>query len=475
MVFSSLLFVFFFLPLCMLVYISVDGLKKKNYVLILFSLLFYMWTTPKYLILLIGMTAWNYLFARIIDNHFDSWIAKPALIIDCGGSLLLLGYFKYTGFFCGITNHMFGVPKVIPEIVLPIGISFYTFQLISYVVDVYWGDVRATKRFSTLLLYSSMFTQCIAGPIVRYKDVAREIYRRKTSTKEVAEGVNRFAVGLAKKTILANTCAQLVDKLMPESTLSETAVAALWLGALFYMFQIYFDFSAYSDMAIGMGLMMGFHFKENFDYPYISGSVSEFWRRWHISLGTFFRDYVYIPLGGSRCSLPRIIWNLFVVWALTGLWHGASWNFVCWGLYYFIFLMIERIFFQGKLEQRGGIGIHIYTLIVIYFGWILFKWTDASMLMTVGKGMLGLNQNALWSFETGTILLNHIFFILLCILAVTPVFKIIHTKLGQMMGKKELLGPIYQGFEIIYPAGLVILSMMALVGNSYNPFMYFQF
>ena len=278
--------------------------------------------------------------------------------------LLVLGIFKYTGFLMGNLQSLFGWPEVIPQIVLPIGISFYTFQLISYVVDVYRGEVRAQKKYWILLLYASLFHQCIAGPIVRYRDVAQDLAKRQVHAEEVSRGISRFTVGLAKKAVLANSVAVLADRWLPMTTegLAKIPTAGLWLGGLCYMLQIYLDFSAYSDMAIGMGLMCGFHYKENFNYPYIASSVTDFWRRWHISLSTFFRDYVYIPLGGNRRGKGRQLLNLFIVWGLTGLWHGASWNYVLWGLYFFLFLVIEKFLLGEKQQRIPAVLRHLFLL-----------------------------------------------------------------------------------------------------------------
>ena len=479
MVFSSLLFVYLFLPLCILVYKLTDGLDNKNTVLIIFSLIFYSWTGPKYLLLLLAMVFINWM-AGLLMAGGKRYPArrKTGLWLALIGSLGLLGFFKYTGFFLGTLQSLTGFPGKVPEIVLPIGISFYTFQLLSYSLDVYRGDVRAQRSYKVLLLYASLFHQCIAGPIVRYRDVENEILGRRVSLRDTSEGINRFTVGLAKKTLLANTCATVADRLIPESTaLDKRPALALWVGMLMYMFQIYLDFSAYSDMAIGMGKMVGFHYRENFDYPYMSRSVSEFWRRWHISLGSFFRDYVYIPLGGNRKGEGRTIVNLFVVWALTGLWHGASWNFVLWGLYFFVFIALEKLFLRKPLENMPAFFSHLYLLVVVFFGWILFKFQDLSQGFTLFKGLFGLNGNALLTGETRTVLLNYVFFIVLAIVAVTPLGKTLMQKFEQKAqdGSSMALLRVDGIVRIVLPLLLLLLSTMALVGNSYNPFLYFQF
>lgn len=487
MVFSSLLFVYAFLPLCLIAYGVARNIKAKNIVLLIFSLIFYTWGEPVYVLLLLSMTFCDWLFALGIEKSGDSGKKrKILLILTCIVNLGLIGVFKYTGFVLTNVQSIFGVPEVIPKIILPIGISFYTFQLLSYVIDVYRKEVPAQKNFFWLLLYSSLFHQCIAGPIVRYKDVQREITDRKPLPQEITAGIMRFTTGLAKKALLANNCGTLADTLLvadtliaatPEAALTELSsrsVAGLWLGVLFYMLQIYLDFSAYSDMAIGMGMMMGFHFKENFQYPYTAKSVTDFWRRWHISLGSFFRDYVYIPLGGNRKGKIRTYFNILVVWLLTGLWHGASWNFVLWGLFFCIFLIIEKIGLLKILNKIPAIFSHIYLLIVVYFGWILFRFSDFRFIPVVLKGMFGANGNPLTDFETKTTLMGNIFFIVVALIAVTPLVKTIFAKLKPNK-ERRLLHVTYTLGETVLPLVLLLLSTLALVGDKYNPFLYFQF
>ena len=413
-----------------------------------------------------------------IHRFLESLLLKRlCLILGVGLSLALLGYFKYAGFFLENLQKITGFPEAIPEIVLPIGISFYTFQLISYVVDVYWGNVRPQRRYWLILLYCSLFHQCIAGPIVRYKDVAREIEHRKPRIPEIGRGINRFTIGLVKKAVFANSCAEIADMMLPEGIMNFTSVPALglWLGALMYMLQIYLDFSAYSDMAIGMGLMVGFHYKENFNYPYISNTVTEFWRRWHISLSSFFRDYVYIPLGGNRKGSRRTIINLFIVWALTGLWHGSSWNFVFWGLYYFIFLVLEKKVLLKKLEKLPGFIGHIYAMAVVYFGWIIFKFTDLSYLGHMLKGMFGLNHNGFVNLEVVMTFKNNIFFIIVAVIACTPLAKELYKWMCRKCKTVVIFKYLRRIIEIAGPVLLLLVATMALVGNSYNPFLYFQF
>ncbi len=486
MVFSSLLFIYAFLPLCMLIYAIPKGIKPKNVILLTFSLIFYAWGEPVYVCLLVFMAFADFLIARLMDKSESAKKRKALLVTACIINLGLIGVFKYTGFLLSNIQGVFGVPQIIPEILLPIGISFYTFQLLSYVVDVYRKEVPAQKNFFWLLLYASLFHQCIAGPIVRYKDVDFEILNRKVQHSDVARGIMRFSVGLAKKVLIANTCGSLCDTLLvadsfitasPAEALAELtgkSALALWFGMLFYMLQIYLDFSAYSDMAIGMGLMVGFHYKENFNYPYTAKSVTDFWRRWHISLSSFFRDYVYIPLGGNRKGNARTYFNLFIVWLLTGLWHGASWNFVLWGLFFFVFLSIEKLFLLKVINKIPSFFSRMYLLTVVFLGWILFKFSSFEFIPVILKGLFTQNNNAFSDFETQTLLTSNIFFIIVAIIAVTPIVKTIGTKLKEKNSTKLSIFAT-QVFEVIIPLVLLFLSTVSLVGDGYNPFLYFQF
>lgn len=477
MVFSSMLFVFLFLSANLLSQLLLKTTRAKNISMLVFSVVFYSWSGPKYLLLLLGMVLICYVGAILIEKRQEKNEKKVCMMITVALCLIILGIFKYTGFFLGNVQALFGVPKVIPEIVLPIGISFYTFQLVSYVVDVYRGEVPAQKQYWMLLLYASLFHQCIAGPIVRYQDVCEDIENRKTSLQEISNGISRFTIGLAKKAILANGCAVIADGFFDVATPELAALPALgvMLGALAYMLQIYLDFSAYSDMAIGMGLMCGFHYKENFNYPYMADSAGEFWRRWHISLSTFFRDYVYIPLGGNRCTVKRQMVNLFVVWFLTGMWHGASWNFIFWGLYYLVFQVLERFVLKEKFTNLPSPVKHIYLLVVAYVGWIIFKFTDLSQLGLVLKGLVGLNGNGFTNVSVNLTLKNNIFFLIFAVISVTPVGKTLRLMLKNLSRRGG--GWFYANgvWELIHPVLFLVLSAMALVGNSYNPFLYFQF
>lgn len=476
MVFSSLLFVFLFLTANLISQIILKSPRAKNIAMLVFSLIFYSWSGPRYLILLVGMVFICWMGARRIEKT-QKKERKKTLVITIALCLIILGFFKYTGFFLSNFQGIFGVPEVIPTIVLPIGISFYTFQLISYVVDVYRGEVPAQQKYWMLLLYASLFHQCIAGPIVRYQDINEDIIRRRATPAEISRGVSRFTIGLAKKAILANGCAVIADTFFEVGAEELAAVPALGilLAAFAFTLQIYLDFSAYSDMAIGMGLMCGFHYKENFNYPYMSRSIGEFWRRWHISLGSFFRDYVYIPLGGNRCSLRRQLLNLFVVWFLTGLWHGASWNFVLWGLYFGVFIGIERFLLADVLKKiPGGLkGLGVFVLVL--FSWIIFKFTDFHMLGIAIKGLFGLNGNGFTSVDVGLTFKNNLFFLLFAAIASTPLGKNLRNILGNLSRQNTVFFYVNAVWEAAHPVFLLLLSAMALAGNSYNPFLYFQF
>lgn len=482
MVFASLNFLLVFFPICMTAYFFAKDIKQKNAVLLAFSLVFYAWGEPVYVLLLLLMSFCDWFLALLIEKYRSS--KKLLLIVACVINLGIIGVFKYGKFTLLNLQGLTGVPKTIPNIILPIGISFYTFQLLSYVIDVYRGDVKAQKKFGIVLLYASLFHQCIAGPIVRYKDVEAQLLSRKPSVKSIHEGINRFCVGLAKKAVVANMCGKLFESFVvsdslvnsPEaiSVIANKSAVSLWLGVLMFSMQIYLDFSAYSDMAIGMGKMIGLDYKENFDYPYLSRSVSEFWRRWHISLGTFFRDYVYFPLGGSRKGSGRTVLNLFVVWALTGLWHGASWNYVLWGLYFFVFIAIEKLFL-GKALKKLPVLSNIYLLLIVYFGWVLFKFENMSVMTSVLKGMFCLNKNAVTDFETATVLKSNLIFILIAVIACTPLVSKISNAVRFSSKEKRNFSTFYSVCSVVLPPVLIILSLINIVGSSYNPFLYFQF
>ena len=473
MVFSSLVFLFLFLTIHLAVYHLVNP-KYRNVVLLVSSLIFYSWGGPRYLVLLMGNTLASWIFALLIHRSDTQAKRKLWLVAECVVLLGVLGIFKYLGFFCENLQALFGVPELIPEIVLPIGISFYTFQLISYVVDVYRGEIEPQPSYWKLLLYSSLFHQCIAGPIVRYQTVAQDIDERHPTKTDIYYGVRRFCIGLAKKAVLAYSCAAVADTLLPigEAGLATQSTTGYWVGMLFFMFKIYLDFSAYSDMAIGMGRMVGFHYLENFNYPYEAKSIREFWRRWHISLSSFFRDYVYIPLGGSRCSSAKYVRNIFIVWFLTGMWHGASWNYILWGLYFAVFLLLEKFVIKDRMPAVAG---HIYALVVVYFGWVLFKFENFAELGMVLAGMFGFAGGGFTGLEVQTLFLQNIFLIIFCIIACTSLGKRLHGMLFQAAKTNNVALMVYSVTEAITPVLLLIVAIAALAGASYNPFIYFQF
>lgn len=482
MVFSSLVFLCVFFPLQMLLYTFARGIEAKNTVLILFSLVFYAWGEPFYIVLLLFMAFADWAISQLIYRYRGTGKSKAFLVLGCVIDLGLLAFFKYTMFLLNETHDWFGFPSVVPQIALPIGISFYTFQLLSYMVDVYRQEVPAQPKFRRLLLYVSLFHQCIAGPIVRYQDVAEQILCRHVDSEDMRNGINRFVPGLAKKVLLANVCGQiasrtilsgaLADRASNMATLESASALALWLGCFAYALQIYLDFSAYSDMAIGMGLMVGFRYKENFNYPYLANSITDFWRRWHMSLSSFFRDYVYIPLGGNRKGKARQALNLLIVWFLTGMWHGAGWNFILWGLYYFVFLALEKFLIPG-LQRLPAFFAHLYTLAVVFFGWVLFYFTDFTQGWVVLKGLFCLNGNPLVNFEGQNLFLNYLFFLIVAVIACTPLPRILyHRVCSSTNGAAIALGTV---LEYLLPVAGLLFSISYLVGDSYNPFLYLQF
>lgn len=477
MVFSSLIFICVFLPLNLFIYYIPAKNSARNIVMLVFSLVFYAWGEPKYIFLLLFMTLSCWFFALAVEragNGGRDRRARLLLFASCAVALGLLGVFKYGAFIANNVLSLAGSDSVVSPLKMPIGISFYTFQLITYVTDVYRGDAAAQKSYANLLLYASLYHQCVAGPIVRYSDIENEITNRKPGVDDFNDGVIRFSCGLAKKVLLANNCGSFADALLLTDSAAASAVS-LWFGMLFYMLQIYLDFSAYSDMAIGMGLMTGFHYKENFDYPYTSASVSEFWRRWHISLGAFFRDYVYIPLGGNRKGRARTVFNLFAVWSLTGLWHGASWNFVLWGLYYFVFIAMEKLFLKEKLRKLPAALQHLYLLVIVYFGWILFKFSDISSISTVIKGMFCLNGNPFSTHEAFMYISDNFLFLIISCFACTPIIKDLKGIINHFSKKYGGVNIAYCVFRVVAPAALLIVSAVCLVGEAYNPFLYFRF
>ncbi len=469
MVFSSLLFLYAFLPVCLLLYFLVPGLKGKNIVLLCASLVFYAWGEPVYVFLMLAVAALNWGFGLLLEKRPEKlWLALCVAL-----NLASLVVFKYAGFLVENCNALFGTAFRVPQISLPIGISFYTFQALSYSVDVYRKDVGAQRSYWKFLLYVSMFPQLIAGPIVRYVDVAAQIESRESDPENVFRGVTRFCVGLGKKVLLADHVGQVADQLLGGSFTGATTLG-IWLGALMYMFQIYFDFSGYSDMAIGLGRIFGFRYMENFKLPYASKSISEFWRRWHISLSSFFRDYVYIPLGGNR---KHVYLNLFIVWALTGLWHGASWNFVLWGLYFFVLLCIERLL-KKQLPKIPKPVRHVLTLLLILISWNVFYHTDLGRLRESFAIFFGFAGSGFTSETTNMLLRNNLPLIAICAVGCSAIPQFTGNVVGLLCAEKREDGighKVYAGLTFVFDLALLALATISLAGSSYNAFLYFRF
>lgn len=469
MVFSSLLFLYAFLPVCLLLYFLVPGLTGKNIVLLCASLVFYAWGEPVYVFLMLAVAALNWGFGLLLEKKRS----KGLLALCVALNLASLVVFKYAGFLVENCNALFGAAFRIPQISLPIGISFYTFQALSYSVDVYRKDVGAQRSYWKFLLYVSMFPQLIAGPIVRYVDVAAQIESRESDPENVFRGVTRFCVGLGKKVLLADHVGQVADQLLGGSFTGATTLG-IWLGALMYMFQIYFDFSGYSDMAIGLGRIFGFRYMENFKLPYTSKSISEFWRRWHISLSSFFRDYVYIPLGGNR---KHVYLNLFIVWALTGLWHGASWNFVLWGLYFFVLLCIERLL-KKQLSKIPKPVRHVLTLLLILISWNVFYHTDLGRLRESFAIFFGFAGSGFTSETTNMLLRNNLPLIAICAVGCSAIPQFTGNVVGLLCAEKREDGighKVYAGLTFVFDLALLALATISLAGSSYNAFLYFRF
>lgn len=475
MVFASLLFLFIFLPLNLLLYYSSKNSTWRNAVLIVFSLSFYGWGEPIWITLMIFSAIVDYINAILIERWRGTKWAKAGVVSTLVINLGLLATFKYDVFIVDNVNALFGTSFTTPGYGLPIGISFYTFQTISYVIDVYRGDVKAQRSFMKFLMYVSLYSQLVAGPIVRYAHVALEIDSRKEELSKFSYGVTRFCMGLFKKVVIANVAAALVKKYMgdnfdPLSTgdLEALTTGGAWLGLIMFAIQIYFDFSGYSDMAIGLGAMFGFTFRENFNYPYTATSVTDFWRRWHMSLGSFFRDYVYIPMGGNK---KRIYFNLFVVWFLTGMWHGASWNFIFWGLYFFIFISLEKAFilrFLGKLPKFFS---HFYALLIIIPGWVIFYFTDTAVLWGYVQKLFAFGSGNLWNAEQTSDLSTHLFWLLFTIIVSMPVYHHVKEYFQNRLRKPGWFDMASIGLNVL----ILFVCVAQLVGKSYNPFIYFRF
>ena len=468
MVFSSTEFLCFFLPIVlMLYYLCRRNRTLSNVVLTVMSLLFYAWGEPTFVLVMLASIFINWLAARVIDGNRERPRARKlaliaGLVLDVG----MLAVFKYLSFFVRNLNGAFSLNLPDPQLALPIGISFFTFQAISYIVDVYRGHGEAQKHFLGVCLYISFFPQLIAGPIVRYETVAAEIKGRTETLDDFTEGARRFMVGLSKKAILANSLALIVDSIFALSP-EKVSVAMSWYAAIAYLMQVYYDFSGYSDMAIGLGHLFGFHFLENFEHPYESRTVTEFWRRWHISLSTWFREYVYIPLGGNRHGKARQILNLAIVWFLTGLWHGASWNFVLWGMYYAVLLILEKLFLLRWLDKAPRFVGHLYTILCFIMGWVLFAITDFSQLGQYLSAMF----TATFADGTALYLLrsNAVLLVLAAVGCTTGPLRLWNRVEARLSDTAAVT------LRTVGVVVLLLLSIAFLVGDSYNPFLYFRF
>ena len=471
MVFSSVLFLFRFLPIFMICYFLAPQ-RMKNFVLFLGSLFFYAWGEPVYVVLMLFSTLSDYIHGRLIQHYRGRPAAKVLLVSSIAINLSMLGFFKYADFLIQTINGVAGTAIPLFNLPLPIGISFYTFQTMSYSIDVYRGEAKVQKNILDFGVFVTMFPQLIAGPIVKYRQVAEELGSRKTDIYKVSYGVKRFVTGLAKKVLLANNLGALWSSISAMD-FGELNVLTAWLGILAYAFQIYFDFSGYSDMAIGLGACMGFHFPENFNYPYTSSSITEFWRRWHITLGSWFREYVYIPLGGNRKGIGRQLLNILIVWTLTGIWHGAGWNFLFWGLWFAVFLMLEKLFLKKLLDNLPKIFGVVYSCFVVLIGWVFFSLESVQDIWGYLSAMFGITHAGIWDNQALFLLRENALLFVLAIVASLPLVKNLTKRL-----ETEKTGPaiaIYRLGEKVIPPVLLLLSIAYVVEASYNPFLYFRF
>lgn len=468
MLFSSIVFLFSFLPAVMILYYLLP-VRFRNVILLLASLVFYAWGEPVYLFLMLLSILFNYFSGLdIARNLQDKRAAKRSLVFNLIINLAVLGFFKYEGFVLDTLNGILPVHISYHALPLPIGISFYTFQILSYIIDVYRGNVKVQTNLPNFALYVTMFPQLIAGPIVQYADVDEQLASREVSRTKFGEGSMYFIRGLAKKVLLANTSGMIFTEVSGLAK-GNIAVVTAWLGAFAYMFQIYFDFSGYSDMAIGLGKMFGFEFNMNFNYPYVSKSITEFWRRWHISLSSWFRDYVYIPLGGNRVSKIKHIRNLLIVWFLTGLWHGAAWNFVAWGLYYGVILIIEKYLLSPVLDRLPDVVRHIYSIVLVVIGWVLFFSSSFGQAADYIRVMFGAGAHGFADRESMYLLTSNLILWLILIFGSTP---LVHFRYEHMLRTKKWNTTIIN--SVVYVA-LFIVCIAYLVTETYNPFLYFRF
>lgn len=463
MLFTSISFLYYFLPIIISIYFIVPK-KMRNFVLLISSIVFYFYGEPKYIFLMLAEILIAYIGAILIDKYKSKSLLIATISIHIG----LLFVFKYTDFIISNVNNILGTNLSLLRIALPIGISFYTFQILSYVIDVYRGKVQVQKSFLKLATYVSLFPQLIAGPIVRYETIEKELDYRKHSFEDFSYGIRRFTIGLAKKVLIANMLGELCNKFI---VTDEKTVLFYWIFAISYMLQIYFDFSAYSDMAIGLGRMFGFHFLENFNYPYISKSITEFWRRWHISLSSWFRDYVYISLGGNREGLKKQIRNILIVWLLTGIWHGASWNFIVWGLLFGAILIIEKLFLGKYLEKCPNFFKRIYVLFIVMISFVIFNAENMKEAYKNIIGLFGANGECFVNKYTLYYLRSYIVILITAIIGATPILKNVLLKLKENKKANKIINVLEPIFIIL----LLLIVTAYLVDNSYNPFLYFRF
>lgn len=458
MVFSSITFLFYFFPIVLFSYFLSPS-KLKNFTLLIFSLIFYAWGEPVYILIMLFSTVVDYTHSLIIDKYRNTFKAKLALISSIIINLSLLVFFKYSDFFISIINSIFNTDIALFNLTLPIGISFYTFQTMSYTIDVYKNEAKPQKNIINLGTFVTLFPQLVAGPIVRYVDISKQLNNRHSNINKIYEGIYRFTIGFSKKILLANNLG-LIWASVKSTPYSELSNLTAWLGIICFTLQIYFDFSGYSDMAIGLGKIFGFDFLENFNFPYISKSITEFWRRWHMSLGIWFRDYVYIPLGGNRVSKLKWFRNIFIVWFLTGFWHGASFNFILWGLYFGFILMLEKLFILNILDKLPNLFKHIYTLFLVVIGFVIFDISDFKDIFDYLNAMFNINNNFIDSTFIYYLVPN-ITLLIISIIASTPIIKTILDK------------NIYIRFVVIILGFILCVSF--LVDSSFNPFLYFRF
>lgn len=472
MVFSSLVFLFVFLPIVLVLY-YLSGKKYRNYLLLLASLFFYAWGEPTYVVIMLVSIGANYLCGLLVDEKRADKVRVAGVVISVIFNICMLGVFKYSGFFVKNINVVFNTSLPVPEIALPLGISFFTFQAMSYVIDVYRKDAKVQKNIFDLSLYISLFPQLVAGPIVRYQTVADQIEEREHNIIKFGDGVRRFIIGLGKKVLLSNSLGMLADSVFGMQTYQLTIVST-WLGILAYSLQIFFDFSGYSDMAIGLGKMFGFEFLENFNYPYISQSASEFWRRWHISLGSWFRDYVYFPLGGSRRGNVRTYINLFIVWFLTGFWHGASWTFIAWGLYFGLLIGMEKSYLGKLLNKVPRFVRHIYLLLVVMIGWVFFRADSFSYSIEFIKNMFFMGTNVIFDGVAASYINDYWFVLVLSMIFCMPIVDWFRIKI-EVVNDKILESNISYVLNSVVYTGILLIVIFKLVNSTYNPFLYFRF